>query len=422
MFAENIKEDLHRCLKCGMCQPVCPTFKVTRMERHAPRGRAQMVKHYLEGDLSITKGLHEALMSCILCESCANACPSGVRLDRIFENVRMELHEKHGTKLTKRALFAALQNPMLMRLGARVARIGQRTIIHPLNLRGKIGNIPMNRLPGFNRQSFRGRVGQRISPEGKSRGRVYYFTGCATDLMNESVGFATLDTLVGAGYEVIIPQDQVCCSVPVFLSGARREALPNIIKNMEIFDQPDADAVVVDCATCGGGLKKAIPHLLEDLGLGSDRAVRLAAKVKDVTELVADRLETLDLLSHGQEPVRVTYHDPCHMIRSMKVSQPPREIIKALDHVDLVELPAAGECCGGAGAFQFEHVDISAGVTDRKKENIRSCNASIVATGCPGCNLTLTGNLYENGDPLVRHTIELLAERLKTRPVSDKFN
>lgn len=390
------------------------------MERHAPRGRVQMVKHYLEGDLSITKGLHEALMSCILCESCAQACPSGVRLDRIFENVRMDLHANHGAKLSKKALFAALKNPMLMRLGAKVAGIGQRAVIHPLNLQARVGTIPVNRLPGFNRQSFRQRMGEKVSPISPPKGRVYYFTGCATDLMNESVGFATLDVLTSAGYEVIIPRDQVCCSVPVFLSGARQEALGNILKNIDVFDRSDADAIVVDCATCGGGLKKAIPHLLEDLGLETARAQRIASKVKDVTELLADGLENLELVSSYKERLRVTYHDPCHMIRSMKVSQEPRKVLAALDDVDLVELPGAGECCGGAGAFQFEHVDISAGVTDRKKENIRSCGAQVVATGCPGCKLTLGGNLYENQDPVVKHTVELLAQRLKSRPVSER--
>ena len=137
MFAENIKEDLYNCLKCAVCQCVCPTYKVTRMERHAPRGRVQMVKKYIEGDLSITKSLQEALMSCILCESCAHACPSGVRLNRVFENMRMELHETLGPKFAKRAMVAALQNPMLMRLGANVARLGQQAFLVPLNISWK---------------------------------------------------------------------------------------------------------------------------------------------------------------------------------------------------------------------------------------------------------------------------------------------
>ncbi|MEW6113361.1 MAG: (Fe-S)-binding protein, partial [Thermodesulfobacteriota bacterium] len=349
MFAESIKEDLYSCFKCAMCQPVCPTFKVTRMERHAPRGRVQMVKKYLDGDLSVTKSLQEALMSCILCEACANACPSGVRLDRVFENMRMELHEALGEKFAKRALLAALKNPLLMRLGARLGRMGQHVFLAPLNVSWKLGNIPVNRLPSFNRTSFRARMGAVVPAVGKRTGRVLYFTGCATDLINERVGEAVVKVLTHLGIEVVIPQDQVCCSVPIFLSGARKEALPNVEKNLAIFDRDDADFIVVDCATCGGGLKKAIPHLMEDLGQDPERARRVAAKVRDVTEIIAERLEDLPLDTlTARSSLRLTYHDPCHMVRSMKVSSEPRKVLKALNDVELVEMVGSDQCCGGA--------------------------------------------------------------------------
>lgn len=414
MFAEAVKEDLYNCLKCGMCQPVCPTYRVTRMERHAPRGRVQMVKKYLEGDLSITKSLQEALTSCILCEACAHACPSGVRLNRVFENMRMELHETLGPKFTKKMMMAALRNPMLMRLGARVGRIGQQAFLFPFNLDWKVGNIPLNRLPRFNEIPFRQRMGEVVPARGKRRGRVLYFTGCATELINEDVGIAVVAVLTSLGIEVVIPQGQVCCSVPIFLSGARKEALPNIQKNIAIFDRKDVDAIVVDCATCGGGLKKAIPRLLEDLALDVEKAQRVASKVRDVSEIVAERLEDLEFAeSRACHREIVTYHDPCHLIRSMGISKEPRTILEALGNGQLVEMAGADECCGGAGSFQFEHVDISAGVTARKKANIRATGASFVATGCPGCRLTLGGNLYEAGDPKVVHTIQLVAERLR---------
>ena len=416
MFSEKVKEDLYSCLKCAMCQPVCPTYKVTRMERNAPRGRIQMVKKFLEGDLSVSRGLQNALMSCILCEACAHACPSGVRLDRVFENMRMELHEALGQKMSKKALFHALQNPMLMRLGASVARVGQRAFLKPLNVSMKLGNIPVNRLPSFNTTSFRSKVGEVVPAVGKRVGRVLYFTGCATDLINENVGHAVLDILTRLGIEVIVPQDQVCCSVPIFLSGARREAVPNILKNLSIFDRDDVDAIVVDCATCGSGLRRGIPHLVEDLGLDSDKANRVAAKVMDVSQIVAERLDDLEIEDRGgSETITITYHDPCHMVRSMGISKEPRELIRALPDLKLVEMAGADECCGGAGSFQFEHVEMSAGVTARKTANIRATGAKLVATGCPGCNLTLTGNLYEEGDPEVVHTLQLVAERLRRK-------
>ncbi|MBM3302152.1 MAG: (Fe-S)-binding protein [Deltaproteobacteria bacterium] len=353
-------------------------------------------------------------MSCILCEACAHSCPSGVRLDRVFQNMRMELYETFGTKARKRALFAALRNPLLMRLGARIGRLGQKAFLIPLNVTWKIGNIPVNRLPVFNERPFRLQMGEVVPARGKRLGRVLYFTGCATDLINEDVGRAVVEVLTCLGIEVLIPQDQVCCSVPIFLSGARREALPNIEKNLAILDRDDVDAVVVDCATCGGGLKTSVPHLMEDLGLDVEKAKRVASKVKDISEIVADRIEGLPLEAASTEgPVDVTYHDPCHMVRTMKISKEPRKLLQALQDVRLVQMPGADQCCGGAGSFQFEHVQMSAAVTTRKKESIRSTGARIVATSCPGCRLTLSGNLCEPGDPTTVHTIQLVAGRLK---------
>jgi len=328
--------------------------------------------------------------------------------------MRTELNEAFGTPLAKRPLYAALRNPMLLRLGARIVRLGMEAIPVPLNV--NVGTIPLSRLPRFNRIPFRRRAGGTIPAVGKRVARVIYFTGCATDLINEDVGEAVVKVLTHLGIEVLIPQDQVCCAAPIFLSGARRQALVNIGKNLSILDRGDVDAVVVDCATCGGALRKAIPHLLEDLEEDPEQARRVASKVRDVSEIVAERLDRLELRSHGSEPrVRVTYHDPCHLARSMKVSAAPRRLLAALEDLELKEMPGSDQCCGGAGAFQFEHREISAAVTGRKKQNIRSVSAHIVATGCPGCQLTLSGNLCEPDDPSVVHGIQLVAQRLRTR-------
>jgi glycolate oxidase iron-sulfur subunit len=138
----------------------------------------------------------------------------------------------------------------------------------------------------------------------------------------------------------------------------------------------------------------------------------VAAKVKDVSELLADRLNDLQLKNSQKHKAKVTYHDPCHLVRSMKVLQEPRSILSALESVELLEMAGADQCCGGAGSFQFEHIEISEGVTTRKKHNIRHTNAHVVATGCPGCRLTLAGNLGQDTDPKVMHTIQLVAREL----------
>ncbi|MFH0960977.1 MAG: (Fe-S)-binding protein [Pseudomonadota bacterium] len=415
VIPESLIEDLRHCFKCGMCQQVCPTFKVTRKEYYAPRGRVQIVKHYLEGDLELTPTLEHILTSCMLCDACAASCPSGVRIDRLFRNMRIELDRFGARSLPKKLLFSLFQNGGRLRKASRLARIGQKIFVDALGTKSKIGNIPLARLPKINSKPFRRQVPEKITPEGKRSGRVIYFTGCATDHIYDDVGHAVLKVLGSLGLEILIPGNLVCCSAPMFLSGAVAASLPNIFKNLDILDRLDADAIVVDCATCGAALKKAIPELLEDLGLDTEQAKRVAGRVKDVSQIVSERLDELPIQENlSGARLTVTYHDPCHLVRGMGVAADPRKILSRIGGIKLIEMEGSNECCGGGGYYQFDNVDISGDITSRKRRNIMATGADIVATGCPGCRLTLHGNLSEDENVEVAHTMQLLSRSLNT--------
>lgn len=413
VFPESITDDLIHCFKCGMCQQVCPTFKVNRQEYYAPRGRIQIVKHYLEGDLELTPTLEHILMSCMLCDACAALCPSGVRIDRLFRNMRVELDKFSNKGLEKRFVFAILKNGEKLKKVSRLARIGQKFLVDTLRTKSKMGNIPISRFPRITSESFRQKVPEKITPKGERSGRVIYFTGCATDLIYDDVGHSILRILGQLGLEIIIPRDQVCCSAPLFLNGAAKASMPNILKNLDILDRAEADAIIVDCATCGAALKKGIPELLEDLGLDTEQAIRVGKKVKDVSQIVSERLDELPIQENlSGEPLVVTYHDPCHLVRGMGVAADPRKILNHIGGIKFVEMEGSSECCGGGGYYQFDNVDISAGITSRKKRNIMATGAHIVATGCPGCRLTLHGNISEEDNIEVLHTMQLLSRSL----------
>ncbi len=416
MFPETIKEDLYRCVNCGVCQQSCPTFKVTRQEYYAPRGRVQVIKHYLDGDLDITPALEDVVMSCVLCDACAASCLSGVRIDRLFRSMRVELNQAIPKRYDKRLLFAAVASTSRLRHAAGLARMGQRLLVDILGTSSRLGNIPLAKFPRINGTPFRKSITETIQPEGKRVGRVAYFTGCATDLIYADVGRSVLQVLGKLGIEVIIPRDQACCSAPLFLNGAVKQALPNILKNLEVLDRVDADAIVVDCATCGAALKKGIPDLLEDLNMDTERAGRIAEKVRDISQIVSERLDELPIESiRSSEPLTVTYHDPCHLVRGMGIAAEPRAIIRSLPQAKLAEMEGANECCGGGGFYQFDKVDLSGAITSRKTANIRLTGAQIVLTGCPGCRLTLAGNISESEDVEVLHTIQLLSRYLSRK-------
>ena len=410
MFPQNLKDDLDHCFKCGMCQQVCPTFKVMRREYYTPRGRVQIIKHYLEGDLDLTPELSRLIMSCMLCDACAALCPSGVRIDRLFRLMRVEMDHRAPKTLGKKLLISILKNGDRLRKAAALSRIGQRLLVDVCRTHAKIGAMPLARFPRIAKETFREKNQGKNPPARKRSGRVIYFTGCATDLVYHDVGYAVLRVLSQLGFEVIIPKGLVCCSAPLFLGGAVESSLPNIFKNLDILDGVDADAIVVDCATCGAALKKGIPELLEDLGLDTEKAKRVANKVKDISQIISEDIDKLPIIRNStDQQLVVTYHDPCHLVRGMGVAVEPRTILRGIDGIKFVEMEGSNECCGGAGSYQFENVDISSAITSRKTNNIRATGAHIVATGCPGCRLTLTGNMSAAERVDVLHTVQLVS-------------
>ncbi len=327
--------------------------------------------------------------------------------------MRLELDQAIPKRYAKRLLFAALASNSGLRHTAGLARMGQRLLVDILGTSSRLGNIPLAKFPRINGTSFRESITETVQPEGKRVGRVAYFTGCATDLIYADVGRSVLQVLGKLGIEVIIPRDQACCSAPLFLNGAVKQALPNILKNLEILDRVDADAIVVDCAACGAALKKGIPDLLEDLNMDTERASRVAEKVRDISQIVSERLDKLPIESiRSSEPLTVTYHDPCHLVRGMGITAEPRAMIRSLSEAKLVEMEGANECCGGGGFYQFDKVNLSGAITSRKMENIRATGAQVVLTGCPGCRLTLAGNISESEEIEVLHTIQLLSRYL----------
>ncbi len=410
MFPENIKEDFHHCLKCGLCQSVCPTFRVMRQEHYSPRGRVQIIKHYLEGDLQITRDFEEAILSCILCDACASLCPSGVQIDRLFRNMRVNLVDATGINPVKKVLFSILSSNSRLRTAAGIAGSCRDLLVDKLGVSWKLGNVPLNRLPRVSTRVFRERIAERIVPARRSIGKVLFFVGCATDLIFPDIGRSVVTILQKMGFEVLVSKEQVCCSAPIFLSGAAKSALPSIFKNLDILDRTGVDAIVTDCATCGAALKKGIPQLLEDLGLDKDKAQRVSRKVIDISQIVAENLDRLEI-GDLKQPVKVTYHDPCHLGRGMAVTAEPTRIIRSIGNVEFVEMEGPNECCGGGGSYQFEKRRISDGISSRKRDCIVSTGANIVATGCPGCMLTLAGSLCDDGIEIL-HTSQLLKRSL----------
>jgi glycolate oxidase iron-sulfur subunit len=421
LFGENTRENIYHCIKCGLCIAHCPVYKEVLVEEATPRGKVQLSRYLSEGGLDLSEDVKDAFFStCLLCGSCVANCPSGVHGDHLFSGVRWRAVQRYGIDWKKKMMFQLLASKWKMSTSAWFGRWARKMFGGPwIESKLNAGALNVERIPAFNEKPFSETVPEVVKPESETRGRVLYFHGCATNYLYGDIGQAVVDVLKKMGVEVIIPKDQSCCGLPIFMSGDRETSLQCIRDTLKIFAREDVDAVIVDCATCGAALKNEYAHLLKDLReLGEQvtdgeiqAAELLSAKMQDVTVFIDAHKEWLPKLNGNGKKIRVTYHDPCHLVKGQKISAQPRNLLKAIPGVEYVELPGASDCCGGGGSFQVEHAEISRKITKRKVDSIRETGAQVLTTCCPGCNLTISNHL----DPAIRvlHPVQLLQEALK---------
>jgi glycolate oxidase iron-sulfur subunit len=406
---QETKEMVDHCNKCGLCISSCPVYQQVLIEAANPRGRIQLVRYFLDGKIPLSKRFREIILTCLLCETCVVNCPSGVRHDQVFNAMRAELVATYGLDWKKRLIFQLLTNEKLLHSSMIFARLGRNWLIQNLAKGMRIGNIPAGRLPLVNPRPFRDQFDGLIRPDGAPKGRVFYFTGCFTNYFAGDVGQAVVNILKRLRLEIEIPAAQECCGIAAILSGEGDLPLKNVQRNISVLSRSGTDAVLVDCATCGAAFRKEYIALLKRRGMDTTQAEILKGKTLDVMEHVAERLDELSLpKDDGGEKIRVTYHDPCHLVRAQGVSGAPRKILKAIPRIEFIEMKEANACCGGGGSFQFDYPEVSNGITEKKIANIRETGARVVVTGCPGCRMTIGGNMDERDRIAVLHPLQLL--------------
>lgn len=449
---EPFRGDIEHCVRCGLCQSVCPLYKETGLEGSVARGKMSLLLGLLDGQISASANFQEKLDFCLICKACTAICPAGVKVDELVVLGRQVAQAERGLPRLKRVALALLTGrgfwrQFLLALG----RFWERLWLRPVP--GQRGGWPRFSLPGLpdrlypwigGRASFqRGRpadkrvIGREGSfrdkgeaRRGENRGtsprRVIFFPGCAVESFYPEIGRAVEKVFERRGFTVIVPPGLVCCGAPAYFAGDRSRAEALARRNLAILNralaETGAEAVLTACASGGLMLKKEYADLL---GPEDATAVRfLSQKVFDVSEFLVDRglLKAGDAILGSSSPstltmrpapsdpsLKVTYHDPCHLNRGQGISRQPRQIIEALNGVELVEAKEAARCCGGAGTFAFFHQPIAEAVLKRKVDDILATGAGVVATGCPSCLMQLESGLARAQTRVhALHTVELL--------------
>jgi len=405
-----------RCMRCGLCQATCPVYQVQGVESSCARGQVSMIRAISEGRLKNGDGHNSKLGLCLSCGACAAACPSGVAGDEVVMAMRAHLRgQGQGSRLGKFLFDDLLTKRRRLRNATFPMRFYQHTGLQWLARRsGLLQRLPRplaeleSLMPGMLSTPMSHRLPRVIPAQGKRRFRVAYFLGCVSDLCFGETTAAVVNVLTANGCEVAVPEVE-CCGMPHRAYGETEPELRLAAHNAAVLEATRADAIVVDCATCGSTLQGYARLLGHTTNAGLAR--RVSRKVMDISAWLNQLGVTPPT---GGAELRVTYHDPCHLVRGQGVKQQPRDLLKQIPGVEFVEMAESDWCCGGAGSYQMRHYDISRAILDRKIAHIRETGAQVVASGCPSCLIQLRHGIKQSGlDVQAVHPVELLAQRVK---------
>ncbi|HUZ00916.1 MAG TPA: heterodisulfide reductase-related iron-sulfur binding cluster [Thermomicrobiaceae bacterium] len=406
---------IRSCVHCGLCLPSCPTYRLTLRERSSPRGRIWLMKQVSEGKFDILDPVFEEEMYlCLNCRACEAVCPSGVRYGEIVEASRAQIEAQRAVsprvRLLRSLTFDVLfTDPRRFRLASRALRVYQRSPLPALARRSgllrRFGLAEAHDLMPNVSDQFIVPKGQTVRAEGPRRGRVALFTGCIMSTAYAEVHEATIRVLARNGYDVTLVGEQGCCGALHVHGGDPDGGRQLARRNVDAFENPYIDAVIVNAAGCGAQMKE-YGHLLRDDPAYATRAVAFAARVKDVTEFLVERGLTAQ---PGPLPMTVTYQEPCHLAHAQRITRQPRDLLAAIPELRLVEMPESSLCCGSAGTYNLLQPDMSSRLLERKLTHALSTGAEVIVSANPGCMLQLTSGLRARGDcrPVV-HLVELL--------------
>ncbi len=408
-------------MHCGLCLPTCPTYDATKLERNSPRGRIALMRAIADDRLDVTKAFGDEMYFCLGCLACMTACPAGVNYAELFEHARAEIEDQRVLASPKRNfirwftvgwLFMDLRR---LELVGKALRLYQQLGLQTLLRRSGLLRLLPRRLREL--EAMTPTICERFSAEliapvtpalGVKQYRVAMLTGCAQDLTFSEVNRDTVEVLAQNGCEVVTPPEQSCCGSLHAHNGEWTLAQQLARRNLEQFPPEQFDAIITNAGGCGSHLKH-YAKLLADDARYAGRAKLWDEKVKDIHEWLAE-IKIRNPKS-GIRNQAVTYHESCHLTHGQKVVSQPRELLRAIPGLTMVELPEANWCCGSAGIYNLTQPEMANELLARKIKHIRSTGATVVATANPGCLLQLiTGASREGLKLRVVHPITLLAE------------
>jgi glycolate oxidase iron-sulfur subunit len=482
MQDENTLRDVAKdCVHCGFCLPACPTYQLWAEEMDSPRGRIYLVNQILDGaELSATAAEH--FDRCLGCMACMTACPSGVQYDQLIEAARVWTEEARSgdgvqpavavragsgaadagvadagvadagvadvrgadagndsagsapavprvppagkrpvrERAARAAIFSLFPYPRRLRALTVPLRTVQRTGLHRRlagsKLPGRVSPALGAALRLTPAAATSARLPERVAARGSRRAVVGMLTGCVQSVFFPQVNASTARVLAAEGCDVLIPSGQGCCGALSLHSGREAEAAEFARRTIATFEQAGVDAIVVNSAGCGSAMKE-YERLLAGQGPGwAARAAEMSGKVRDLAEFLA---ELGPVAPRHPLPVTAAYQDACHLAHAQRITRQPRELLRAIPGLKLVELADAGTCCGSAGVYNLLQPEAAGELGGRKAEAVLAAGAPLLISANPGCSLQIASALAERGEQVaIAHIAEVLDASIRGLPLS----
>ncbi|KAB2911247.1 MAG: glycolate oxidase subunit GlcF [Hyphomicrobiaceae bacterium] len=400
---------LRRCVHCGFCTATCPTYVLLGDERDSPRGRIYLIKEMFESGKRASPEVQYHVDRCLSCLSCMSTCPSGVDYMHLVDHARVHIEQSGRRSFKDRAirslLAAIVPYPERFRLALRAARLARP-------FAGLLRKLRLPQLVAMLELAPRGLLMPSASyagpgtaaTKGERRKRVILLAGCAQQVLRPEINDATISLLARRGVDVEVAPGAGCCGALVHHMGREASAIDMAKRNVDAWSRliekgGPVDAIIINTSGCGTTVKD-YGHLLKHEPKYAEKAARLAAMTRDVTEFLA----TYDMGPPKRwSSLRIAYHSACSMQHGQRIGDEPRKLLRNAGFT-VVEIPEAHICCGSAGTYNIMQPAIAADLRARKVGNIRSVRPDVVAAGNIGCITQLAPGM----DIPIAHTVELL--------------
>lgn len=388
------KKEIHKCSKCGLCQSVCPVYKVTRNDCAVSRGKFIMLNGVVKGDLKLNKNVNKYLDMCLKCNACKDFCPSDIDAREIFLTAKSQYFNSCPTSV----FIKGFHSKLVLKTFLNCAKIGAnvyRTLkfdklakkFYPIFSKFELGKkvILANEFIG-NRLPFT--VYRSLKQQSSPLANVVYFKGCVNEYINPRTKNAVVNVLDKIGVNVL-PVKLNCCGVPFLSSGNVEQFIKQAEYNLgQIPDE--FDYFLTDCASCQGAFREYENYIKDEKLL--EKLKKINEKSINVAEFIVKNAKSFEFNIEGNGKTTFTFHKPCHLDKTDFI----QEFLSKAKNVEYIEMKDFDKCCGFSGEFALKNPEISKEISKEKVQNALETNADYILTSCPACILGLTQGMIEN--------------------------